>query len=149
MKKISQLAILGSILISPVSFADTCAGAVTDSNHQAITQTFCQYSSSLTIAGITDNGRVPIRDKMVVSNIQPAGAIAYITFTPNAPLDLQAGSSESGMTFTLPVSEGQCVNLVSNIPHGALDLSFDMMLDWGDTNAATQATVTFAPNSHC
>jgi len=143
MKRFVLLA-LGLSFVAQTALAIQCLPEFDDDYHQSITSPMCQNITNFFIGGLTDELQQPVRDKLIVSNITPANATAYVSITPNSPLILDFQIS----TFVIPLQEGQCLDLISTYQKDFPPKSFQLKLVAGDNSAAT-ADFDFEVGSSC
>lgn len=143
MKRSILLAMSGLVFSHSVC-AMQCLSEFDDDYHQSNTVSMCNNITNFFIGGLTQQLQQPVRDKVIVQNVYPANATAYVQITPNLPLIMDGQM----MAFTIPMVQGQCLDLISTYGHNASPASFSLKLVDG-ANSAVTADFDYEVGSGC
>lgn len=126
--------------------AQSCLSEFDNDYHQSLDVNMCEGMTKYFIAGLTDDLKQPVHDKVIIRNIVPSGATAYVSITPLTSLiiDGQTGN------FTTPATEGQCIDLISTYPKQSGVQAFQLMLTAKDVHTnAVRAVFDYEVGSSC
>lgn len=120
-----------ALLFSQSIFALPCSPEYDDDYHQNFSAPMCRGVTKFFISGLTQQLKQPVRDRVTVQNVSPANAIAYVAVTPFSPLIMDGQIN----TFTVPMVQGQCLDLISTYSSYGSPQAFTLNLVAGQNNA--------------
>lgn len=130
-----------------VSFAQAalaypCMPEFDNDYHYPATIEMCAGVTNFYIGGIQSPQGKLVTDRLIIRNAIPEGTSAFLSIEPH-------GIEVNGRTapYIFPVSNGQCINLVSRVPDKGV-FGYSLKLNRRFTSA-TKAEFDFQPNSSC